>query len=67
MKGVGPRLEEKLNSLGINSFAQIAALSPAEAAELDSKLGDFKGRLERDHWIEQAQLLAAADHAAPPS
>ncbi|MEI9850428.1 MAG: hypothetical protein WDN24_05690 [Sphingomonas sp.] len=30
MKGVGPRLAERLNSVGIASFAQIAALSPGD-------------------------------------
>lgn len=64
MKGVGPRLAERLNTVGITSFAQIAALSPEAAATLDSKLGDFQGRLDRDRWIEQAQLLAGGDIAA---
>src|SRR5690606_20295615 len=63
MKGVGPRLADRLNGIGVTSFAQIASLSPAEAAELDSKLGDFQGRLERDRWIEQARFLAAGDIA----
>jgi predicted flap endonuclease-1-like 5' DNA nuclease len=64
MKGVGPRLAERLNSVGVVSFAQIAALTPEQAHELDSKLGDFQGRLERDRWIEQAGLLAGGDIAA---
>lgn len=63
MKGVGPRLAERLYSVGITSFAQIAALSPDEAAALDAKLGDFQGRLERDRWIEQAGYLASGDIA----
>lgn len=63
MKGVGPRLAERLYSVGITSFAQIAALSPGEAAALDAKLGDFQGRLERDRWIEQAGYLASGDIA----
>jgi predicted flap endonuclease-1-like 5' DNA nuclease len=63
MKGVGPRLAERLNTVGVTSFAQIAALTPEAAAELDSKLGDFQGRLERDRWIEQAGFLASGDTA----
>jgi predicted flap endonuclease-1-like 5' DNA nuclease len=63
MKGVGPRLADRLNSVGVTSFAQIAALSPEAAAELDSKLGDFQGRLERDRWIDQAGFLANGDIA----
>lgn len=63
MKGIGPRLAERLNSVGVTSFAQIAALTPEAAAELDAKLGDFRGRLASDRWIEQARLLAAGDRA----
>ncbi|MBO9713139.1 MAG: hypothetical protein J7495_09500 [Sphingomonas sp.] len=63
MKGVGPRLAERLNSVGVTSFAQIAALSPEDADALDAKLGDFQGRLGRDRWIEQAGLLASNDIA----
>jgi predicted flap endonuclease-1-like 5' DNA nuclease len=63
MKGVGPRLAERLNTVGVTSFAQIAALTPEAAAELDSKLGDFQGRLERDRWIDQAGYLASGDIA----
>ncbi len=63
MKGVGPRLGEKLNSVGITSFVQLAALTPEEANALDAKLGDFQGRIHRDRWIEQAGFLAKDDIA----
>lgn len=63
MKGVGPKLAERLRSLGITRFAQIAALSPSEAAALDAQLGNFQGRLQRDRWVEQAGFLAAGDTA----
>jgi predicted flap endonuclease-1-like 5' DNA nuclease len=63
MKGVGPRLAERLHTVGVTSFAQIAALSPEDAAALDSKLGDFQGRLDRDRWIDQARYLASDDIA----
>jgi predicted flap endonuclease-1-like 5' DNA nuclease len=63
MKGVGPRLAERLNAAGITSFAQLAALSPEEAEALDARLGDFRGRIHRDRWIEQAGFLARGDTA----
>lgn len=63
MKGVGPKLAERLYALGITSFAQIAALTPEEAAALDAQLGDFQGRIHRDRWTEQAGFLAADDVA----
>jgi len=63
MKGVGPKLAERLNALGVTSFAQIAALTPEQAAALDAELGTFQGRIHRDRWIEQASFLARGDTA----
>jgi predicted flap endonuclease-1-like 5' DNA nuclease len=63
MKGVGPRLADRLNTVGITSFAQLAALTPEEADALDAQLGDFQGRIHRDRWIEQASFLAKDDIA----
>lgn len=63
MKGVGSKLAERLQGLGITSFAQIAALTPSEADALDAQLGNFQGRLQRDRWIEQARFLAVGDVA----
>lgn len=63
IKGVGPKLVALLGSLGVTSFAQIAAWSEADVAEVDVKLGTFAGRIERDSWVEQCKLLAAGDTA----
>ena len=57
LSGVGPALEKKLNAAGITTFAQIAAWSDADVAELDEKLS-FKGRIEREGWVAQAKELA---------
>lgn len=56
--GVGPKLEKLLNELGIYHFSQIAELTPDQVAWVDGKLS-FKGRIERENWIEQATTLAA--------
>jgi predicted flap endonuclease-1-like 5' DNA nuclease len=61
IKGVGPKLEELLHSLGIYHFSQIAAWGPAEVAWMDSNLEGFFGRVTRDDWVAQAKLLAAGD------
>lgn len=63
LKGVGPKLAARLAELGVTRFAQIAALSPADAEALDAQLGSFQGRMARDRWIEQARYLAANDRA----
>ena len=63
IKGLGPKLQTLLPTLGITSYAQIAALTEADLAELDPKLGPFAGRPTRDGWVEQAQYLAVGDVA----
>ncbi len=56
INGIGPVLKDKLNALGITTFAQIADLTPDGVAEIDEQL-NFKGRIEREEWIEQAKKL----------
>ncbi|NOD74820.1 MULTISPECIES: NADH-quinone oxidoreductase subunit NuoE [unclassified Ruegeria] len=60
LKGVGPKLEETLNELGFYHYDQIAAWTPEHVAWVDARL-KFKGRIERDGWIEQAAKLAVGD------
>ncbi len=64
IKGIGPKLNELCHSLGITRFDQIAKWGPADIAEVDQHLGTFRGRVERDGWIEQAGLLASGNVAA---
>ena len=57
LSGVGPALEKKLIEGGVTSFAQIAAWTEEDVAAMDEKLS-FKGRIQREGWIEQAKELA---------
>ena len=59
IKGVGPKLEQLLNSLGFFHFDQIAAWTASEIAWVDENLKGFKGRVSRDNWVDQAKTLAA--------
>ena len=54
LSGVGPALEKKLHEAGVTTFAQIANWSEADIADMDEKLS-FKGRIEREGWVEQAK------------
>lgn len=63
IKGLGPKLQALLPTLGLSTYAQIAALTEADLAALDPKLGPFAGRPARDGWVEQAKYLAAGDVA----
>jgi predicted flap endonuclease-1-like 5' DNA nuclease len=56
IRGVGPVLRARLNKLGITTFAQIAAFSEADLERIDEVL-DFKGRIVREGWVEQAKAL----------
>ena len=59
ISGVGPVLEKKLHGLGITKFAQVAAFTADDIAKVDDALS-FKGRIERDNWLDQAAELAKA-------
>lgn len=63
IKGLGPKLQALLPTLGLSTYAQIAALDDAALDALDGKLGAFAGRPRRDGWVEQAKFLAAGDVA----
>jgi NADH-quinone oxidoreductase subunit E len=56
ISGIGPKLEQVLNGMGIWSYAQIAGWTPAEVASVDDQLG-FAGRILRDDWVGQAKKL----------
>ncbi|MDP3548933.1 MAG: hypothetical protein Q8R81_00900 [Novosphingobium sp.] len=64
IKGVGPKLKALLTSLGVTSYAQIAAWTEEDIAKINAQLGTFAGRPTRDNWVEQAKLLAGGDKAA---
>lgn len=63
IKGLGPKVNTLLKGLGITSFARVAGWTAADVAEIDPKLGAFAGRITRDNWIDQAQLLSVGDIA----
>ena len=58
IKGIGPKLEKLLNSMGVYHFDQIAAWRKKEVAWVDANLEGFKGRVSRDEWVKQARVLA---------
>ena len=58
ISGVGPALEKKLNDLGITQFSQIAAFTADDNERVDAVL-NFKGRVERDNWVQQAKEFVA--------
>ncbi|RIA54979.1 hypothetical protein [Dichotomicrobium thermohalophilum] len=57
IKGIGAVLEKKLNAMGIERFEQIANWTDSDIADVDDQL-NFRGRIQREKWVEQAQELA---------
>lgn len=57
LSGVGPKIETLLHSIGIFKFEQIAGWKEEERAWVDGFL-KFKGRIEREEWVKQADALA---------
>jgi NADH-quinone oxidoreductase subunit E len=62
ISGVGPKIAQTLNDLGIHTFAQIASWKKAERHWIDAYLS-FHGRVERDDRIKQAKALAKGGEA----
>jgi predicted flap endonuclease-1-like 5' DNA nuclease len=66
IKGIGGKNEKICNDLGVYHLAQIADWSSNEAAWVGQHMA-FPGRVEREHWIAQAKLLASGgdtEHSA---
>ena len=61
IRGVGVLIEKKLNSLGVSSYEQIANWTGADIDRINQIL-DFKGRIERENWVEQARILASGGY-----
>jgi class III poly(R)-hydroxyalkanoic acid synthase PhaE subunit len=56
IKGVGPKMAEKLYAHGIRTLAQIAEMNTAQLRELDQAL-NANGKVLREHWGKQARTL----------
>ena len=61
IKGIGAVIAARLRKLGITSYVQIAGLSDTEIEKINSEL-NFKGRVEREQWIQQAQEILSSEH-----
>ena len=58
IRGVGPKLEALLHSMGVYHYDQIAGWTEREVAWVDQNLIGFKGRVSRDNWVAQARVLS---------
>jgi predicted flap endonuclease-1-like 5' DNA nuclease len=58
IKGIGVLIEKRLNSLGVTSYEDIANWTREDIDRISQSL-DFKGRIQRENWVEQARILSA--------
>ena len=57
IKGVGKKLEERLNSLGITNFRDLLEMTDEDYERAREVMPDLKSRMERDNWHDQARQL----------
>lgn len=56
--GIGPAVEQRLHGVGIDTFAKLAALTPADiAASVSDLAGLTAERIHKQDWIGQARRL----------
>ena len=60
IKGIGPKLQELLFSMGFFHFDQIASWDKSQLAWVDENLDGFNGRASRDDWVAQAFSLSGS-------
>lgn len=57
IKGVGPKLEEALNAVGVYTYEQVGKMTEKEYDLLDELLDTGKGKAKKDDWAEQVKSL----------
>ena len=58
IKGIGVVIEKRLEALGFTTYAQLAQWTQGDIDRVSNSL-DFKGRIEREQWVHQANILAS--------
>ena len=56
INGIGPKIENDLNALGVFHFWQLAQLGPHDVRRIEQRVG-FPGRIMRDDWVGQARRI----------
>ncbi|MEM8787137.1 MAG: helix-hairpin-helix domain-containing protein [Pseudomonadota bacterium] len=58
IKGIGPKMAQKLAAEGVTTYAQIAGWTKANVEKMDAQLGGLPGAIARADWVGQAKALA---------
>jgi predicted flap endonuclease-1-like 5' DNA nuclease/uncharacterized protein YlxW (UPF0749 family) len=65
IEGIGSFLERKLNEIGVYTYEEISTWDSRRVAEVTDAIGHFKGRIEKDRWVEQAATLTLKKQDEP--
>jgi len=57
IKGIETVLEPVMHSIGIYTFRQIAQWTQSDIEQVRESLQQFKTRIERENWVQQAKEL----------
>jgi predicted flap endonuclease-1-like 5' DNA nuclease len=57
IRGVGAKIEQKLNMLGIQNFRSLLQLESDDYDRAAELIPNLEGRMRRDAWIDQARTL----------
>jgi poly(hydroxyalkanoate) granule-associated protein len=59
IKGIGPKMEERLVAAGIHSYRQIAGWQETDIDHFQQAISvrQFKARIRENEWVEQARQL----------
>ncbi len=60
IRGIGPAFERELKRIGVSSFSQIAAWTPADVESIAKKIKAKPERIRRDNWVGRAAELAGS-------
>lgn len=63
ISGISPAVERRLHTAGVHTYAQLAAMSPADIAQLLAGSGASIGKISRQDWVGKARALSAAKDA----
>jgi len=57
IRGVGAKIEQKLNMLGVTNFRDLIALGADDYERATQLIPNLEGRMKRDNWMQQARHL----------
>jgi len=57
IRGVGAKIEQKLNMLGICNFRDLLLLEADDYERAAELIPNLEGRMKRDDWMDQARSL----------